>query len=227
MEMQKVSLKYLGHSGFLIKYNNNEHTQTIAIDPYNITEIPDKADFILITHSHYDHCSIKDIQKLIKSNTTLVIPADVQSKITKLSNIRMEVVEAGEGIDTGIIKIEAFPAYNTNKKFHTKNDGWLGYLVKIGETIIYHAGDTDIIPEHDKLTGYAKQGNTFIALLPVSGQYVMTPQEAASLAKRLNPTLAIPMHFGTEVSGTKEDAELFVAICKENKIEAKILDKLS
>jgi L-ascorbate metabolism protein UlaG (beta-lactamase superfamily) len=226
MQIGKINLDFLGHSGFLIKYANNEHVKIIAIDPYNIPDVKEKADFILITHSHYDHCSIKDIIKLARKGTTLIIPADVQSKITHIDSVQMETLESGEGLDLGIIKIEALPAYNVNKKFHTKKDNWLGYIIKIKETIIFHAGDSEVIPEYDKLTGYAKQGNNFIVLLPVSGTYVMSAEEAADLAAKLKPTLAIPMHFGAGVSGTDADAQLFVKLCHEKSIKAQILPKI-
>ena len=92
--------------------------------------------------------------------------------------------------------------------------------------IIYHAGDTDRIPEMEKLTGYGKQGNEFVALLPVSGTYVMTAEEAADVAKLLNVGLAIPMHYGSGVVGTIEDAQRFVTLCEQAGVRAKILEKI-
>ena len=222
MEIGGIKLLYLGHSGFLI--NNGKK---IAIDPYNISEnVNEKADLILITHSHYDHCSIKDIQKLSKKGTIIVVPADAQSKITRVEGVEMQIIEIGDELEFDGVKVSAVPAYNIDKKFHLKNEGWLGYVVKIGNTIIYHAGDTDKIPEMEKLTGYAKQGNDFIVLLPVSGTYVMSAEEAASVASLLNPTLAIPMHYGAGVAGTIEDAQKFVKLCKEANVRAEILEKV-
>ena len=222
MEIEGIKINFLGHSGFLI-----ENGKKIAIDPYNLSEkVTEKADIILITHSHYDHCSIKDIQKLSREGTIIIVPADAQSKITKVEKVEMQVAEIGDELSFGNIKIEVFPAYNIEKEFHPKSEGWLGYLIKMDKTIIYHSGDTDKIPEMKNLTGYGKHNNNFIALLPVSGKYVMDADEAAEAASQISPDLAIPMHYGAGVAGTIEDAQRFVSLCKELNINAQVLEKL-
>lgn len=219
MKIAGIELKWLGHSAFLISNEKN-----IYIDPYNITHAEPKADIILITHSHYDHCSIADIQKIIKNGTKIIIPPDCQSKITKMENVEMQVVEPGDEIKLGNITINTIPSYNPKKQFHPKSECWLGYIVKMNNIIIYHAGDTDIIPEMEKLTGYGKKDNEFIALLPVGGNYTMNAEEAAQAASIIRPSLAIPMHYGS-VAGTKEDAEKFIKLCKEAGINAEMLEK--
>ena len=221
MEIKGIKIDFLGHDGFLITAKG----ERIAIDPYNISNNVGKADLILITHSHYDHCSIKDISKLSRQGTVIAVPAYAQSKITKIKGVEMQIIEVGDEFAFGNIKIEALPAYNVNKKFHPKKEGWLGYIIKINDVIIYHSGDCDRIPEMEKLTGYGKHGNTFVVLLPVSGTYVMTAEEAAEVASILNADLAIPMHYGAGVAGTIKDAERFVEICKEKGINAMILEK--
>lgn len=225
MEINNVKIEYTGHDGFLI---SNGDGKIIAVDPFNLSEsaAAKKADFIFITHSHYDHCSIKDIEKLMKESTVIVMPADVQSKITKLDKVHMEVVEAGDEIDFEKFKVEAVPAYNVGKEFHTEADGWIGYLFKFDKVIIYHTGDTDKIPEMQRLSGYGKHGQEFVALLPVSGTYVMNPDEAAEVAKMLNVDLAIPMHYGAGVVGTVDDAKKFVEACKQMEVYAQILEKI-
>lgn len=223
MEIEDVRLDFLGHDGFLVTIKEGKK---IVIDPYNVSESVGKADFVLITHSHYDHCSIKDIEKVAKLGTVVIVPGDAQSKITRIDGVDMQIVEVGDELAFGNIKIEALPAYNIGKDFHPKSEHWLGYLIKIGKVIIYHAGDSDNIPEMHKLSGYGKHGNHFLALLPVSGIYVMTAEEAADAAKNINPDLAIPMHYGSGVVGTNDDAEKFVKLCKENGIEAMILEKI-
>ena len=222
MQIKDVNIDFLGHSGFLIIGNGKR----IVIDPYNISDNVEKVDYILITHGHYDHCSIKDITKLSKKGTVIVVPPDVQSKITKIKDVEMQIIEAGDEIELGNIKIEALPAYNTNKDYHHKKEGWLGYLIKTNGVIIYHAGDTDKIPEMEKLTGYGKHGNEFVALLPVSGIYVMTAEEAADVASFISPDFVIPMHYGAGVAGSIEDAQRFVELCQELGLNAKILDKI-
>jgi len=226
MKVGDAEVEYLGHSGFLIVFEINGNLKKIAIDPYNVNSNIGKVDYVLITHGHYDHCSVKDITLLSKHGTIVLITADTQSKITKIDGVDLQVIEAGEGLSFGNIKIEAVSAYNIDKKFHPKSDGWVGYVIKFANTIIYHAGDTDNIPEMQRLSGYGKQGNTFIILLPVSGTYVMTAEEAAEAASLLNPSVAIPMHYGAGVAGTLKDAEDFVSLCKEKGINAKILEKI-
>jgi len=219
-----VQFGFLGHSGILIKTAEGKR---IAIDPYNVAPSVEKVDFILITHSHYDHCSIKDIEHLSKKGTTIVVPADAQSKIVKVEGINMQVAEVGDEFPlNGSLKISVVPAYNVDKEFHPKSEGWFGYIVRIGEVVVYHAGDSDVIPEMDKLTGFGKKGNFLAVFLPVSGVYVMSPEEAAEVANRLNPSLAVPIHYGAGVAGTDEDAKRFVEICKGFGVNAVLLEKL-
>lgn len=223
MEIKGHKLEFLGHAGFLITSSSGKK---IAIDPYNVSDNVGKVDLILITHSHHDHCSIRDIEKISRGGTIIVVPADAQSKITKIDNVEMQIIETGDEFNFWTIKIEAVPAYNVNKQFHPKKEGWLGYVLKINELVIYHAGDTDKIPEMEKLTGYGKHGNEFVVLLPVSGIYVMDADEAVEVVSLLSPDLAIPMHYGAGIAGTYDDAKKFVELCKENGIRAEILEKI-
>ena len=223
MEIGEIKILYLGHSGFLI---NNE--KKIAIDPYNVTDgaLAEKADLILITHSHYDHCSIKDIQKLSKKGTIIVVSADAQSKISHVEDVEMQIIEVGDELSFWGVKISAVPAYNVDKEFHPKSEGWMGYIIKMGNVVVYHAGDSDKIPEMSKLSGYGKDGNKFVALLPVSGTYVMTAEEAAEVASLISPNVVIPMHYGAGVAGTLEDAQRFVKLCMQVGLKAEILEKI-
>ena len=236
MDVNGVEVKWLGHSGFLIKNStpqaypekSSEKISTggkiIYIDPYNISENCEKADLILITHAHYDHCSIADMRKIVKEGTKVIMPADCQSKLARFNvRIKMDIAEEGSDLTFGNIKISAVPAYNLDKEFHPKNEG-VGYLIWIDNVLIYHAGDTDSIPEMQKLTGHKNKDASFVALLPVGGRFTMNAEEAAEAAKLIKPDLAIPMHYGS-IIGSKEDAEEFVEICKENKITAIVLEK--
>lgn len=223
MKIGCVELDFLGHSGFMI---TNGGGKKIAIDPYNVSAKTPKADLILITHNHYDHCSIKDIERIVKPGAKIIVPADAQSKVMKLKDIEMEIIEPGDEFQFGDVKIEALSAYNVDKEFHPKKEGWLGYLIKFNGVVIYHAGDTDKIPEMKRLTGYGKHGNEFVALLPVSGKFVMDAEEAAEVASLLSPDLAIPMHYGGGVAGTREDAEKFVELCGELNIKAEMMEKI-
>ena len=220
MKIGDVEIKWLGHAGFLIK-----DRKIIYIDPYKIKEGTEKADLILITHSHYDHCSVADMDKIIKKGTKIILPADCQSKITRFDvPIDIQVVELGDELEFGEIKISVLPAYNVDKPFHPKEEGWMGYLIKINDIFVYHAGDTDIIPEMQKLTGYKQADKKFVALLPVGGRFTMSAEEAADAANLIKPFLAVPMHYGGVV-GAIDDAEEFVRLCEEKGINAKILEK--
>ena len=220
MKVNGIELKWLGHSGFLIK-----NSKVIYIDPYGIKDGSEQADIILITHSHYDHCSLPDLGKIVKEGTRIVAPADCQSKITKFNvSIKIELIEPGQEIGIGDLKIFALPAYNIDKQFHAKDEQWVGYVLKFDGVVIYHSGDTDLIPEMQKLTGYKQQGKEFVALLPVGGRFTMTAEEAAAAAKIIKPTVAIPMHWGS-IIGDKKDAEEFCELCKEEGINAEILEK--
>lgn len=220
MKINGIELRWLGHSGFQIK-----NQRVIYIDPYNIRDGLEKADIILITHSHYDHCSFADLDRIVQEGTKIIAPADCQSIIAKFKiPVKIEITEPGQELEFGDMKISTLPSYNVDKHFHPKAEGWVGYVMKINDTIIYHSGDTDLIPEMQKLTGYKQQGKEFIALLPVGGRFTMSAEEAAEAASIIKPTLAIPMHWGA-IIGTEEDAKEFVELCKESEIRAEILEK--
>ena len=220
MDINGIELRWLGHAGFLIK-----NKKAIYIDPYNLKGNLEPADIILITHSHYDHCSFPDMNKIVKEGTRVFASADCQSKITKFNvPIKIELIEPGQEFDFGELKIFAVPAYNIDKHFHPKDESWIGYIIKTDNVVIYHAGDTDLIPEMQKLTGYRQSGKEFIALLPIGGRFTMNAEEAAEAAKLIKPSLAIPMHWG-EIVGDKNDAQEFVSLCEEKGISAKIPEK--
>mgnify|MGYP001565594308 CR=1 FL=1 len=220
MKINGIELKWLGHAGFLLK-----NSRVIYIDPYNIRDGLEKADIILITHSHYDHCSFADLDKIVQEGTRIIAPVDCQSTIAKFKIlVKIEIIEPGQELEIGEIKISTLPSYNINKHFHPKTEPWVGYVVKMNDVIIYHSGDTDLIPEMQKLTGYKQQGKEFVALLPVGGRFTMNPEEAAEAAEIIKPSLAIPMHWGSIV-GTEEDAKEFVELCQEQGIRAEILEK--
>ena len=194
-------IEWLGHAGFRIR----TRAGVVYIDPYRVEDAP-PADLILITHDHFDHFSRDDVLRLAGRRTTAIGPATVMEQLKG----RTVSVLPGESVEIDELEVQALPAYNTNKldssgkPFHAREAGWLGFVLRDGARRIYHSGDTDVIPEMDQAAGVD------VALLPVSGTYVMSPPEAAEAARRIDPGVAVPMHWGT-VIGTREDAEAFAA----------------
>jgi L-ascorbate metabolism protein UlaG (beta-lactamase superfamily) len=213
-EYQGVKITWLGHDGFRI-----QNRQVVYVDPYQIEGGP-KADIVLISHEHSDHCSVDDLKKIVGPQTVIVAHAQSKGELSKLKVKEIKVVKPGDKISVEGVGIEAVPAYNVNKfrepgkVFHPKEDGKLGYVVTVNDVRIYHAGDTDHIPE-------MKGIHTDVALLPVSGTYVMTAQEAAEAVVTINPKVVIPMHYGAIV-GNRKDAETLQTLVK---CEVKLLDK--
>jgi L-ascorbate metabolism protein UlaG (beta-lactamase superfamily) len=180
---------------------------TIFIDPYQI-DGKIKADLILITHSHGDHFSPADINKIMTANTLVIAPKDCISRMKDLNREKALISEPGMKKQIGEILIEAVPAYNVVKtNFHAKANQWVGYILTIDGVRIYHAGDTERIPE-------MKDIQCDIAMLPLGQTYTMNSvQEAAEAALDVKAIVAIPIHYGL-YEGTHQDAVLFQNLLK-------------
>ncbi len=211
-----AGIQWLGHDSFLIADQATGHR--IYVDPYQLKHRYEPADLILISHDHFDHYSPDDIKKLVKPDTTFVA---VPSVATQLSG-NVIAVRPGDRITAGGVPIEAVAAYNTNKyrspgvHFHPKEAGGVGFVLTVNGQRIYHTGDTDVIPEMGDV------GPVDVALIPVSGTYVMTADEAAEAAARIKPKLAVPMHYAAIV-GSAADAERFRQLCAVRGIPVEIL----
>ncbi|MBU0665797.1 MAG: MBL fold metallo-hydrolase [Nanoarchaeota archaeon] len=197
MRYENISIERLSHASFKIT-----GTKIVYVDPYKLFGDFEKADLVIITHNHFDHCSVSDVKKISGDKTIIVTVPDCQSKLSGVEARSVTLVRPGDIVELFGLRIEAVPAYNLNKSFHPKENEWIGVVLTIDGVRIYHAGDTDLIPEMSSLK------NIDVALLPVSGTYVMTAEEAVQAVKLINPKLAIPMHYGSVV-GTKSDAEKF------------------
>ena len=195
------NIEVLYHSSIRI---NKE--KTIYIDPFKIDRNYNDADIVFITHDHYDHYSEEDIDKVINENTIIIIPEELLTKLLKkgINKNAIITVEPNEKYVVQGIKFETIPAYNTNKTFHPKKNGWVGYIIIINGIRYYIAGDTDITEEN-------KQVKCDVAFVPVGGTYTMDFKEAASLINEIKPKIAIPIHYGSIV-GTEQDAIDFIRL---------------
>lgn len=197
-----TGLRWLGHASFRWVRGG----VTVYFDPWKIKSEPHDADIIFISHPHFDHLDPASVAKLAKADTVIVTPTGCVEKL-QAANIpgTIRVMKPGDTLTVKGAKVEAVPAYNTDKIFHLKQNQWVGFIVELDGTRLYHAGDTDFIPEMNFF-------KADVALLPVSGTYTMTAEEAARAAKLLSPQVAIPMHYGSIV-GTAADAKRFQQIC--------------
>ena len=192
------NIHWLGHDSFRLEADS----AVVYIDPWQVEDGP-QADLILITHDHSDHCSPDDVARLRREDTVVITIGAAASKLPA----PVKVVEPGDELIEKGIRIEAVPAYNVNKfrspgvPFHPPEAGHVGYIVTMEGQRIYHTGDTDLIPEMESL-------EVDIALLPVSGTYVMTADEAVEAAAIIGPQVAIPMHVGRGI-GSLDNAEYF------------------
>ena len=200
--MKTDGIFWLGQSAFRIESLG----KILYIDPYNITNADKKADLILVTHAHFDHCSPDDVKKILKKTTVIAAAESCEGKFEN----EIKAMRTGDKFDESGFSVEAVRAYNTNKKFHPKSNGWLGFVVTLPDgRRIYHAGDTDVIDEMKDIK------NIDIALLPVGGTYTMDAEEAAAAARMISPKIAVPMHYGSIV-GSRADAENLAELLKDN-----------
>lgn len=179
---------------------------TIYFDPFKIPEESNDADYIFITHSHYDHFSPEDILKIKKMNSKIVVTTDLFQKAVDLGfqEEDIQIALPNTHYVIGSIEFDTIPAYNKIKEFHPRKNGWIGYIINIDNTIYYIAGDTDYSLE-------ASMVKCDVAMLPIGGTYTMDPEEAAKLANVIHPKYVVPTHYGSIV-GSPEDADIFISL---------------
>lgn len=184
VDMDLEFVKWIGHASFLLKLNG----KNVYIDPFDIRNTREHADVILITHPHSDHLSEADIKLIADSNTRIYIPKDSVSKIPVGKVIG---VEPNKHYSYENLEFDTVPAYNhvpNRIHFHPKESGWVGYVLNINNTKVYHAGDTDFINEMSKIV-------TDLALLPMGGLYVMAVDETIEAAHSIKAQKIAPMHY--------------------------------
>ncbi|KAJ5078249.1 hydrolase metallo-beta-lactamase superfamily [Anaeramoeba ignava] len=199
-----MKLKWLGHASFKIKTDEN----VIYIDPFAGDDYNEKANLILVSHDHFDHSDAKKIEQ-IRTDSTTILTTSKQAEVLK-----GEEMKIGATVKVGNDVISAIPAYNIEKQFHPKESGFLGFIVTSNGKSIYHAADTDHIPEMKGL-------KPTVALLPIGGKYTMDPKEAFAAVKDIQPEIVIPMHYGN-IIGNSDDANNFKELV-ENSTEIKVI----
>ena len=171
-------------------------------DPLKVNEMYD-ADYIFITHTHWDHFSKEDIVKIKKEDTKIIGPKDIKEEAITLGFLEKNIyiVEPYQELSFESVKIKTVPAYNKEKQFHPKENNWVGYVITINNTIYYITGDTDALKENESI-------DCDVLFVPIGGTYTMNKKEAAEFTNKLNPKTVIPIHYGLVV-GTKEDINWF------------------
>ncbi len=175
----------------------------VYVDSFQIAEETHDADYILVTHDHFDHFSPEDIAKVSKDSTVLVVPENMEEKAQEAAGLvgRICTVAPGNSYTIDGLEFETVASYNNTKEFHPKSAGWVGYIVIADGKRIFIAGDTDANEDNKKVS-------CDIAMVPIGGYYTMDAAEAAGLINEIHPAVAIPTHYANVV-GTKEDAEVF------------------
>ncbi|MFX1477898.1 MAG: MBL fold metallo-hydrolase [Promethearchaeota archaeon] len=180
----QLQIEWLGHAAFRVKTGNGI---VIYLDPYQIKDGEEKADIIISSHSHFDHFHSESIQKLMKEDTIVLGPESIASNLKEFNG---QPIKLGDSFDYKDLSIELIPSYNVKKPNHPKSNRWAGIIVRSGGKSVYHAGDTERIPEMKNLA----DKNITVALLPCGGTYTMDFDESTDCAVDIKPQIAIPMH---------------------------------
>ena len=186
------------------------HGTVAYLDPFSLTdaEAAHDADYVLITHAHYDHLSSEDYARVAGEKTAVVAPASMAGDVAGLGAAEVKLMTAGEKLELPGLTVEAVPAYNVEPErlaMHPQANGWLGYVVTLdGEpTRYYVSGDTDQNPDNETVS-------CDVALVPIGGTYTCDARQAAAFVNALRPQAVVPTHYGSIV-GTYDDFDAFAA----------------
>lgn len=199
--------KVLCHNSIKIEGN-----KIIYIDPYEVSENYNDADYIFCTHSHYDHFSEEDIKKVMKENTKIITVKSSEKEAKKIVGEKnILIVEPDREYKIDDINFKTTYAYNKTKAFHPKENMWVGFIIDFESTKYYIAGDTDNIEEIQNI-------ECDVAFIPIGGKFTMDYKEAAELANTIKAKTVVPTHYGL-IIGNKEDGFEFEKLVKDKKVE--------
>ena len=206
-----MEIFWISHAAFKIKTDNGK---VIYLDPYQIPKDAEKADIIISSHSHGDHFDNRSIKTIIKDSSILLGPVSISNNLKKFNG---KGLKFGEVFEVDDIKIELVPSYTIKKGTHPKSSEWAGVIIEVEGKRIYHAGDTERIPEMKDLE------NITVALLPCGGRFTMDYEESCLSALDIKPEIVIPMHnWGSDLNEYKELMEK-----KDPNIKVEILENKS
>ena len=186
----------------------------IYFDPIKMDRKYD-ADYIFITHSHYDHFSKEDILNIKNDNTVIIGPYDIYDKCLEMgfSKDRVIKVKPCEEYDYGVIRFKTVYAYNLNKNFHLKESNWVGYVLEFEGKKYYIAGDTDVIMDNLSVLK-----NIDVAFIPIGGVYTMDALEAADFVNKIKPKLVVPIHYGMVAFDEKDLKQFILNVSSDIKV---------
>jgi len=214
----KQHFKWFGQFSFQIEYND----KILFLDPYNLPDDYNvKANYVLISHSHFDHLSFEDLEKVAELNTPIYGPeTEVIPKLKEKGYTNLHIVKPGDKLKIADIDIEIYPAYNIRKtQFHPRENNWVAFLFVMDNKRIYISSDTERIPE-------MKQIKADITIITLGQVYTMdSVEEAIEAVLDTEAKLAIPVHYGM-YEGSENDAEKFCKVLEEKGIETMCLEKL-
>ena len=207
----QFEITWLGHAAFKLKTASG---RIIYLDPYQLKGDEEKADIVVSTHDHGDHFSRGDIKKIATDDTVVIGPESIASSLQKFNGHPLKL---GDSFDYKDLSIELIPSYNIKKANHPKHNEWAGIIVRSGDKSIYHAGDTERIPEMKDLASQ----NITVAMMPCGGTYTMDFNEAADSAMDVQPEIVVPMHnWGKDLNEFKDIMEK-----KDPNIKVEILEE--
>jgi len=212
--LKGTRITWLGHATFLIQTAKGT---TLLVDPFISGNpkypkdfvLPDKIDYILLTHGHGDH--IGDAAPVAKKHgSTVVAIFELASYVGRKgveSTIGMNLGGTVQLADVAVTMVEAKHSSTAQDEHGTHDVGVAtGFVLTVSEgPVLYCAGDTTVFGDM-KLIGELYQPE--VALLPIGGFYTMGPKEAAHAVQLVGAKTVLPIHFGTFPALTGTPAEL-------------------